>query len=277
MRAFKALLSTLLLCLFTLSAQAGTAQYEIYHPVHGSTVPFPNLDLNGVETIKVHTSNSIHDPMENIDYLELVFKNATNLVAKNFKKEDDSYSGSQVYRAVVQDAWVYSKVIVKVTTDGPISGGKNLFIELEVAELTYELNDPVYSHGVVIFNADGILSDVTPTVVADVETVTHQNDELSLTLHQKPKFDEFTGEGFKIKANWMGHGERTLTIPAPFSSEEYSFFRAAGIEVQSETFPDGFVEHQFRIKYEDAFGGYTQYTPFESLNMYIDQAYQATP
>lgn len=277
MKACKALFSTLLLCLFTISVQAGTAQYQISHPAHSSTVPFPNLDLNGVETIKIQTSNSLQDPMESIDQVELVFKNATNLIAKNFKKEDNSYSGPQVYRAVVHDAWVYSKVIVKVITDGPISGGKNLFIELEVVELTYELNDPIYSNGVVIFNADGILSDITPEIVADVETLSYESDDLSLTLYQKPKFDEFNGEGFKIRANWMGHGERTLTIPTPFTPEEYSFYKAAGIEVQSETFPDGFVEHQFRIKYEDAFGGYTQYTQFESLNMYIHQAYQENP
>ena len=279
MKALTASILTIIFFTFSSLATANTTQYEIYYPGHGSTAPFPSLDLNDLEVIKVQASSSHYEPVQSIDQLELVFKNATNLVAKNFKKDDNGYnpSGTHTYKAVVSDMWVYSKVIVKVMTNGPIAGGKDLYVELEVAEMTFELNDPQYSNGLSIFQANGILNDVTPVVISDIENLTYQNDQLSLSLQQKPKFDEFTGEGFKITANWMGHGERTLSIPTPFSSEEYSFYKAAGLEVRSETLPDGFVIHEFRIKYEDMPGGYMQYTNFEPLDMYMDQAYQSNP
>ncbi|AOE49135.1 hypothetical protein [Kangiella sediminilitoris] len=278
MKAILAFLTTILLILGQ-TTQAEISEYETYFPMSGSSVPYPNLDLNGIEKIKVKTSSSIHQPDQELEEIELVFPNATNLVAKNFQKVDGSYSynGSDVFKTIVNDAWVYSKVLVKVTTNGKkIAGGTDLSVELEVVEMTFELNDPNNSMGLNIFNANGILRDVTPVTIADVESLNYQDDDMTLSLYQRATFDEFNGDGFKIKTNWMGHGERIINVPAPIPSEDYSIFKAAGLEIQTETFPDGFTDHQFRIKYEDPMG-YAQYTPFEPLQPYIDQAYQANP
>ncbi|WP_105255337.1 hypothetical protein [Pseudoalteromonas sp. T1lg75] len=277
MKAILVFLSTLVLTL-GLSSEAKAAEYEINYPSASSSVPYPGLDLNMVKKVKVKTSSSIHTPEQSLDEVEIVFENATNLIVKGFQKEGGSYSynGSEVYRAVAHDAWVYSKVLVTVTAPGKISGGKDLTIDLQVMEMTNALNELNYSHGLMIFNANGILNDVTPMTVADVETISYQEKDMTLTLYQKPKFDEFNGEGFKIKVNWMGNGEKIINVPAPIPAEEYSFFKAADLEIQTQTFPDGFTDHQFRIKYQDPFG-YTQETPLEPLAPYIDQAFQTYP
>ncbi|WP_105258974.1 hypothetical protein [Pseudoalteromonas sp. T1lg88] len=273
MKAIMVFLSTLVLTL-GLSSNAKAAEYEINYPSASSSVPYPGLDLNMVKKIKVKTSNSLHTPEQSLDELEIVFENATNLVVKGFQKES-SY-GPDLFKAMVNDAWVYSKVLVTVFASDKISGGRNLTIELQVMEMTNELNELNYSHGLMIFNAQGILNDVTPVTVADIETISYQDKDMTLTLYQRAMFDEFNGEGFKIKVNWMGNGEKIINVPAPISSEEYSFFKAADLEIQTQTFPDGFTDHQFRIKYQDPFG-YTQYTPFEPLAPYIDQAFQSYP
>lgn len=276
----KAILAFLTAILLTLSqaAKADTSEYEVYNPMGASSVPYPNLDLNEIKKIKVKTSTPIHAPEQQLDELELVFPNATNLVAKDFQKDENAYSygGETVYKAIVEDAWVYSRLLVKVTSTGVITGGQNLKVELEVIEVTFELNDTSDSDGLLIYSTDGILNDVTPDSVADIEAINYEGDELTLTLYQRAKFDEFTGDGFKIKSNWMGHGERTLNIPAPIPSEEYSYFRATDIEIESAVMPDGYIAHQFRIKYEDPMG-YAEYTQLEPLQPYIDQAYQSNP
>lgn len=84
--------------LFSTTIQAEDYYFEVPFPAGGSSVTYPGLDLSNAKKIKIKASNSFHDPMMNIDELEIVFENATNFKASNFKYTNGSY------RAIVEDA-----------------------------------------------------------------------------------------------------------------------------------------------------------------------------
>lgn len=256
--------------LFSTTTQAEDYYFEAPYPAGGSSQSYPGLDLSYAKKIKLKASNSLYDPMLTIDELEIVFENATNFKADNFKYTNGAY------RAIVEDAWIYRKVFVEVMAPEQIASSKDIYISLSVVEFEGVLDDVNMSHGQPIYDAHGILEDVTPDVLVDQETIVLDGKNMTIQLFKRAK-SGMNGEGFKLVTNWHGYGQRTIYLPTPFPMSDAHMFNAVGLEIQSQQFPDGFVDYSISIKYEDAFGGYSQSSQSEPLPMYIEQAYGYYP
>ncbi|WP_018624079.1 hypothetical protein [Kangiella aquimarina] len=267
----KAIIAFLIvITLFSTTTQAEDYYFEAPYPAGGSNVTYPGLDLSNAKKIKIKASNSYYDPMMKIDELEIIFENATNFKASNFKYTNGSY------RAIVEDAWIYRKVYVEVMTPEPLASNEDIYVSLNVVEFEGVLDDVNMSHGQPIYDAHGFLEDVTPDVLVDQETIVLDGKNLTIQLFKRAK-SGLEGEGFKLVTNWHGYGQRTIYLPAPFPMSDAHMFNAVGIELESHQMPDGFVDYSISIKYEDVFGGYSQSGPIEPLAMYIEQAYGYYP
>lgn len=269
MKAIIAFLTIFTLFLTT-TTQAEDYYFEVPHPGGGSSNSYPGLDLSQAKKIKIKASNSIYDPMLAIDELEIVFENATNFKANNFKYTNGSY------RAVIEDVWVYRKVFVEVMAPEQIGSNKDIYVSLNVVEFEGVLDDVNMSHGQPIYDAHGFLEDVTPDVLVDQETIVLDGKSMTIQLFRRAK-SGMEGEGFKLITNWHGYGQRTIYLPAPFPMSDAHMFNAIGLEIESHEFSDGFVDHSISVKYEDVFGGNSQNSPSESLAPLIEQAYGYYP
>lgn len=258
------------LTFFITTTQAEDYYFEIPHPAGGGSNSYPGLDLSYAKKIKVKASNSYYDPMLRIDELEIVFENATNFKASNFKYTNGSY------RAIVEDAWIYRKVYVEVMAPEPLAANEDIYVSLNVVEFEGLLDDVNMSHGQPLYDAHGFLEDVTPDVLVDQETIVLDGKDMVIQLFKRAK-SGMEGQGFKLVTNWHGYGQRTIYLPTDFPMSDAYMFNAIGLEIQSHQFPEGFVEYLVGIKYEDVFGGYSQTTPIETLTHYIEQAYGYYP
>ncbi|ACV27595.1 hypothetical protein [Kangiella koreensis] len=258
------------LAFFSTTTQAEDYYFEVPHPSGGGSQSYPGLDLSNAKKIKIKASNSYYDPMMKIDELEIVFENASNFKASNFKYTNGSF------RAIVEDVWIYRKVFVEVMAPEPLASNEDIYVSLNVVEFEGVLDDVNMSHGQPIYDAHGFLEDVTPDVLVDQETIVLDGKNMTIQLFKRAK-SGMEGEGFKLVTNWHGYGQRTVYLPAPFPTSEAHMFNAIGIEIESNQMPDGFIDHLIAIKYEDAFGGYSQTTPMEPLAPLIDQAYGYYP
>lgn len=247
-------------------AQADVFNYEVFAPSHTATTVYPGLDLNGLEKIVVRAENSDFDPEIKITRLQLAFPNATDLIVNNL-----TLNSSGTYRGVVNGAWVYKQVAVEVDAPQPITPQSQINVRLFIVEHQSNINHPEMSFGYQILDANGILEDVSPNRLADTNAVTVDNERLILRLFKRAQ-SSYQGQGFKVETNWLGNGERTLYLPAPFTPEEYHRYSAVGIDIDTFTHPDGLEEHNFQIRYEDEFGT-VQTTPLEPLRPYLDTAY----
>ncbi|WP_096085407.1 hypothetical protein [Agaribacterium haliotis] len=261
--------SLVLGCAFLpLSVLAEQNKYEVLHPSVNYQPFYPGLDLNQLESMELSTESSEHSPEDKLTQLKLEFRNATDLVAKNF-----SYDGAN-YRAIVNGAWVYKQVLVEVSgpeihADGPVN------VRLYVVEQQSNLNNPGHSFGAELLSAEGHAEDITPNALADATTIKMQGKNLNLRLYKRIERDRMSGQqGFKVETRWLGHGDRAFYVAAPFPAPEAERFTAIGLDIQSEILPEGETEFLFQIRYEDEFGGQTT-TPLEPLRPYLDQAYGA--
>lgn len=268
MKAIIAFLTVL--TFFSTTTQAETYEFVAPHPVGGGSQAYPGLDLSYAKKIKLKASNSLYDPMLAIDELEIVFENATNFKADNFKYTNGAY------RAIVEDVWIYRKVYVEVMAPEQIASSKDIYISLNVVDFEGVLDDVNMSHGQPIYDAHGILEDVTPDVLVDQETIVLDGKNMTIQLFKRAK-SGMEGEGFKLVTNWHGYGQRTIYLPAPFPMSDSHMFNAVGLEIETHQYPAGFVDYLIGVKYEDAFGGYSQTTPVEPLPPLIEQAYGYYP
>lgn len=246
---------------------AETQKFEIYYPSVNHTTLYPGLDLNQLNKVKLNATKNEFAPELEINRLELQFENASNLIASSFTNE------AGVYRAIVNSAWVYKQVVVEVNASAGINPNENISIAVYVVEHASNLNNTGMSYGMQTLQVDGSLTDVTPNPLADSHWLKIQDKGMTLRLYQRPVFDLMTGQqGFKIKTSWLGHGEREIFLNAPFTPNEFGNYKAVALKVDTQTLPDGLEIHSVSVDYEDL-GGAIQSTPFEDLQMYLDQVY----
>ncbi len=95
--------------------EAATSRYEVNLPNSSSHFQFPGLELNGVSKIKLTVSSSLEAWGYQLDRLELVFPQAGNLIANNFKPD----SSGSVFYATVNNRWVFRRLIVEARLPTP--------------------------------------------------------------------------------------------------------------------------------------------------------------
>lgn len=246
-----------------------TYQYEINMPGHYYQPLYPNLNLNELNKISVQAIKKDFNPDVELDQLTLDFQFATDLVATNFSRDGN------VYRAIVEGAWVYNQILVEVLAMDPISNHSNIEIRLFVVEQASNLDQSTMSFGMETFQAFGNLVDITPNPLADESNLTVDGKNLKLSLHRNPT-DTITpiygNYGFKIEADWMGHGVQAFAIPAPFGPMDADQFDAVALQIESFPISPTEMEYHIAVKYVDQ-TGYTNLTPMMPLRDYLMQAF----
>lgn len=249
-----------------------TYQYEITIPGHYYQPLYPNLNLNELNKISVQAVKKDFYPEVELEQMTLDFQYATDLVVKNFSREGN------VYRAIVDDAWVYKQILVEVLAMEPISNHSNLEIRLFVVEQSSNLDQPAQSFGMETFNAFGNLVDITPNPLADETSLTVDGKNLQLKLYRNPT-DVITpiygNYGFKIEADWMGHGNQAFAIPAPFGPMDADQFDAVSLQVESFPISPTEMDYQIAVHYVDK-SGYPNSTPLMPLRDYLMQVFPGT-
>jgi hypothetical protein len=261
------------LCASTLVQAKNYDDETLFFSGYGQMV-FPNLDLSQPNKARLTVSDSLTSPEKQLDSLTLEFANANNLAVSNFKQ-----IGPNMYRAVVNDAWVFSRVFVEVS-DLNFQDHGNFMVRLSVADITSLVNDAQFSGGIELFNGNGLLRDVTPRAVADSSNFVLDDKQLTLTLMDRlgsefmnptPGFEQ----GFEVKAAWLGHGNKTFYIPAPVGQPDFGRFTAVGFHVESFPGPEE-TEYLVSIRYVDDFGGQME-SGAQPLRQIIDQVYGPQP
>ncbi|MEE2729748.1 MAG: hypothetical protein VYA55_02945 [Pseudomonadota bacterium] len=246
-----------------------TYQYEIIMPGHYYQPLYPNLNLNELNKISVQAVKKDFNPEMELEQMTLDFQHATDLVVKNFSRDGN------VYRAIVDDAWVYKQVLVEVHAMEPISNHSNMEIRLFVVEQNSNLDQPSQSFGMETFQAHGNLMDITPNPLADETSLTVGGKNLQLKLYRNPT-DVITpmygNYGFKIEADWMGHGNRVFAIPAPFGPMDADQFDAVSLQIESFPISPTEMDYQIAVHYVDKFG-YPNSTPLMPLQDYLMQVF----
>ncbi|WMS87942.1 hypothetical protein [Pleionea litopenaei] len=253
----------------SLHSAAETFIYQVENLGVNTQSAYPNLDLNQLKSIRVIVEKDSWNDEGQIKRMDLDFENATDLTITNFSSEFTTY------RAIVNGAWVYKQVAAELNVYGPINDSTSFDLKLHVVEQTSNLNNPAESYGLQILQALGNFKDMTPNKLADASNVTVDGKRLNLKLFQKAETG-MNGEGFRIDASWLGHGDRTLFLNAPFAPPEYGRFKAIAIDLNSVTLPDGNVDHQIQVRYEDEFGAQMT-SGYEPLQYLLDVAYPPQP
>ncbi|MCU7905894.1 MAG: hypothetical protein KZQ76_08545 [Candidatus Thiodiazotropha sp. (ex Epidulcina cf. delphinae)] len=253
---------------------AATSRFEVQMPFSSTYFQFPGLDLNNVEKIKLTTSTTMAAPGYNIDRMEIVFPNANNLVINNLKADQSGAS----FHAVVNNGWVFRKLVIDVGMPAatPMSGD-NIDVSVFAANAVY-FNDnfAMPPQGEMLVSASGPMVNVTRNPVADRHWMKVNNKGLNMRLYQRAesRFMAPTNpaNGFKLYMNWMGHGERTVYLTAPFQPQDYDKFKAVALNVITSAGPAGDV-YFLEVEFEDEIGS-KQTVPVGDLQSILDQAYQ---
>lgn len=273
MNLFKTLFLSVIL-LFATFAHAVTSKFEVEISTSSTSLIFPMLELNDIENIALTVSRR-PPPFSgySIDRMELIFPNAKNLVVNNFKEEPGPVGDT--FCAIVNSRWVFRRLAVNLIlpSQKPASD-KPIEVRVYVMDMDSFNNDfCLPPEDQLLVAASGILFDVTPSPVADIQRLNMESKRLVMKLYQRPA-DEMRppqpGSGFKIAMSWMGHGERNVYLPTPFVPEEYDRFKATALNLVAV--PGQEDAYTVEIEYEDE-TGYKQVLQAGDLQTILDQVY----
>jgi hypothetical protein len=263
MRFIKLALSGILGIVVMSSAQAKTSVYDLINLSSGNAqVHYDRLDFFGATSAVVTIDKSPQSPDVTISSVVLNFPTAAKLTATNFKK-----STNGTYRAILSDVWVFREVFIDV--DGPLVPGSPFHIRGSVSERQSFINPTLETQGTPLFDAIGMLRDITPIQVADTGSTVVNGKTLTLSLQTRLGFDDHQNFGFVISAFWLGKGQKNLVIPfgSPVNPD---MFEAITLTIDETPGPNN---QQIRFTFRDLNSNSIVSTPSFPLKMFLDQAY----
>lgn len=277
MNKFARNLGVALISLLSASTYAKTFKYDLtaissfQGPIH-----YPGLEFNQTKSAIFTVNKDPLSPDVQISSLELNFPLAAKLTATGFKQVEPN-----LYRAVVNDVWIYRQVIVDVrNVDFNRAQMASALIEVYLSEKSVFINPENNTdyRGEPLFKVNGILRDITATRIADSATTTIDGKKLTLSLKDllsiaAPEV-QVNGprEGFVIDTLWQGKGQKTIFVPAFVPLEEFDRYTAIAIILTERESPFG-KEQFFSIKYKEEGSNYELTTPEQPLKPLLDGAY----
>lgn len=132
MKYFAHTLGFIAFALASTSSVAKTYKYD-FVGIHSNSgfIQYPGLDFNQPKTVALTVNKDPLSPEVTINSLEITFPNAAKLLATGFKKLENT----DIYRAVVNDVWVYRQIIVDVRgADFNLTQITHPLIEVSVSE-----------------------------------------------------------------------------------------------------------------------------------------------
>lgn len=275
MKCFARTLGLIAFTLASTTSLAKTYKYD-FVGIHSNNgfINYPGLDFNQAETVLLTVNKDPLSPQTSISTLDITFPNAAKLRATGFKKLD----GSDTYRAIVNDAWIYRQVIVDIRNiDFNVPHHIRPTIEVSVSEKTDFIQPENNIKGHPLFFVDGDLRDITPSKVIDTASVVAEGKRVNLSLRENLSFAlpsaSINGprEGFVIDALWFGKGLKTFYIPASVPNSEFDRYSAVALELEELNGPEG-KEYAVSVKFLEASGGEMQ-TPPQPLKPLLDAAF----
>ncbi|PUA30310.1 MAG: hypothetical protein B0W54_07330 [Cellvibrio sp. 79] len=286
MNRFVRNLGVTLFSLISATTYAKTFKYDLnalssfQGPIH-----YPNLNFNQAKSAIFTVNKDPLSPEFQISSLEVSFPEAAKLVATGFKKIEPN-----LYRAVVNDIWVYRQVIVDVKDvdfNRPQFNSPQIAVYISEKSAFIQPETNTDFRGEPLFNVHGMIRDVTPAKIADTAVTTVSGKKLTLSLkdlltyiapgpYNGGDFPQGPGEGFVIDALWQGKGQKTIFIPAPVPVEEFDRYTAVALTLTERPSPFG-TEYFFSIKYKEE-GSTSEFnTPEQPLKPLLDNLYGVTP
>jgi hypothetical protein len=240
MKVFFRLVTTVGCLLFAAGGYANALNYE-FIPLNSTNagLQYPGLDFSQATTGKLILEKTTAEAEPLLKTLELNFSGAAKLVARDFKKVDGF-----IYRAVVNNQWIYRQVIVDIhIADINNVNSSPLHIEVAVSEKAGFINPEGEERGAMLLFADGELRNVTPNRIVDTASTLINGKRVNLALRANPSTSApATGqhqEGFVIESTWMGKGQKTLYIPCPFPVQQFAFVDTTQLILEELDTPEG--------------------------------------
>lgn len=280
MNKFARNLGVALVSLLSASTYAKTFKYDltaIYS--HQGPIHYPGLEFNQPKSAIFTVNKDPLTPDAQISSLELNFPTVAKLTATGFKQVEPN-----LYRAVVNDVWIYRQVIVDVRDmdfNNPLR--RSGVIEVYLSEKSVFINpeNSTDYRGEPLFMVSGALRDLTSARIADSAITTIEGKKLTLSLKDLLSFapleTQINGarEGFVIDALWQGKGQKTIFIPG-LPVEEFDRYTAIGLVLTERESPFG-KEVFFSIKYKEEGSMSEMMTPEQPLKPLLDSAFGASP
>ncbi len=281
MKKFNRNLGVLFASLLSATTYAKTFKYDLtaissfQGPVH-----YPKLDFNHAKSAIFTVNKDPLTPEVQITSLELNFPIAAKLTATGFKQVEPN-----LYRAVINDVWIYRQIIVDVRDFDfnrmHIGSGR---IEVYLSEKSVFINPESTTdfRGEPLFQVNGILRDVTIARIADTAITTVDGKKLTLSLKDllsaAPPEAPISGarEGFVIDALWQGKGQKTIFVPAFVPMEEFDRYTAVALTLTERESPFG-KEVFYSIKFKEEGSTAELVTPEQPLKTLLDSAFGTTP
>ena len=250
------------------SAEAKTIKYELTQLNSNSgNVQYPGLDFFGAKSAILTITKVAPLYEAQLTSLEITFPNAAKLLATNFKLVDGNR-----YRAIVSGAWVYKEIIVELD---PVQFEPKMhtMIHVFVSERTAFINPQVVipNQSAMLFNAFGIMRDITPTRIVDTASTIVSNKKVTLSLKDRLGIRESGigfSDGFVVDALWYGRGVKTLYLPAPIAPQDFDSVEVIGLIVEGTTDANLSVS----VKFKDR-NGSEMISPPMPLKHILDEAY----
>ncbi len=279
MNKFTRYLGVALVSLLSASTYAKTFKYDLTAiSSYQGPIQYPRLSFNQAKSAIFTVNKDPLSPEVQISSLEINFPEAAKLVATGFKKVETE---SGVYRAIVNDVWIYRQIVVDVrNVDFNRTQMASPRIEVYLSEKSVFIQpennaDP---KGERLFEVNGILRDITTARIADTATATVSGKKLTLSLKDllsfAPAEAQINGirEGFVIDALWQGKGQKTIFVPAFVPLEEFDRYTAIALLLTERDSPVG-KEQFFSVKYKEEGSNYELITPEQPLKPLLDSAF----
>lgn len=273
MNLFTRSAALLSLLLVTASSFAVTVKYEVRNlQSNNGWIHYPDLDFsNATSAILTLEKTDPHTDAQ-LKSVDITFPNAAKLSAKDFKKVNG------IYRAIVNDAWIYRQIVVDVHSwDFNHANNSYVTIDVAVSEKIGLINPENEERGENLLIAHGQLSDITTSKVVDTASAIINGKRANLSLKSRmgaPSPEAGGGEGgFAIDVLWMGRGEKTIYINSGFPQNHYDFVTPVGLVLEELTSSAG---PTIRVTAKD-YQGNTLSTPPVRLRELLDQAYGPQP
>ena len=253
-------------------AQAKTFKYELtdLHSNNGF-INYPGLDFNNATSAILTVTQDSPEAQAKISSLEIKFPQASKLVARDFQNVDGN-----MYRALVNDAWIYRQVVVNLNSPdlNPYNHAP-VNIEVNVSEKAGFINPEGEAQGQPVLMSFGMLNDITPAKTVDTASVIMNGKRLNLALSSNlsgPSANSMGGPGgFVIDATWMGKGQQKLYINSGFPQEFFGFVTPIALILDELDGPEG-KEYMLSVQAKDH-NGVEIPSPMMPLKDLLEQAY----
>lgn len=260
------------------STLADTYQYQSdYFSGHSSGI-FQPLTLNA-NSLKFTVSDGMPGQY-NLDSVTIGFDQRESLTVRNFRP----LPGNDGFIAKAYNAWVFKEldVVFRTSSYNTTEFGPDATVEIFIPNISSVIDPHIpYDPGMLLFNGQGFVFDVSPKQLADRESYVIDSKTVTLKLMNRlgqfqppsmpvPGFEH----GFELNVDWLGHGQRKVFINAPIDTKQFAQYRAVALKVLEMPMPEG-MDYMISVEFEETFSGHRMESSAYQLRHILNSAFPA--